>query len=240
MALRWFRRLAPAGEAGEPVPRGLVEGFRAGLEEVVPGWRRRGSRLRGPGGLVVELARRPDHGTSPRHVDVRCSGFPGAGSGLWDCVVGHGADPPGIGRAAGRLWAETTGAAVFEFALSGGGRFAEHFHGDHPGGFPGWHAIVGPAVGIGDSASADALVNWWLENPPPPRLASALLLDLDPGSGPHGIKLMFGGGAEQAIAEVSVNGEAHGPASDALLALDWPRLEPPAFLRTYCLLLHGE
>jgi hypothetical protein len=46
---------------------------------------------------------------------------------------------------------------------------------------------------------------------------------------------MFGGD----IAEVRINGEWSGSACHALLALEWPRLDPVAFLRCFALAVHG-
>ena len=51
----------------------------------------------------------------------------------------------------------------------------------------------------------------------------------------NGIKILFGGD----IAEVRINGSRDEPASAALAALAWPRLDPVAFARCFILAVHG-
>jgi len=52
-----------------------------------------------------------------------------------------------------------------------------------------------------------------------------------------GFKILFGG---EGVGEVRVNGEAHEGASRAVAALPWPRLQPPAFVRSFVILVHRD
>lgn len=220
------------------VDEATYEAFRAVLNEMHPGWFVGSNGLEGPGGAGVRLAHR--HGsTAEGHVDVLFvldEAAPGGGE-LWDCVAGYGATPAARAAAAGRLWAQTTGAAVLELKYSRTGQFADHYRGHDLGGLFGWHTIHGGIVGFGLGDTPGRLQKWWLSNPVLPALSRPLEGSLHERDCPAGLKIMFGG---ESVAEVRVNGVQHDAASAALAALPWPRLHPAGFARSYVLVLHPD
>ncbi len=215
----------------------VTEAFATALESLRGGWIVSDGVI-ALGGLRVEISCGA-HSDNPRHLDVRCelAGAPPGHAGLSDCVVGFGDTHADVGRTAAHIWVSTTASAILELQFSRRGEFASHYHGSEPDGLSGWHVIHGGILGYGDAEHGRTLQRWWVEHPFLPVLARAIAADLEPAAAPHGMKLFFGG---DSVAEVSLNGVRHPAASDALLGLEWPRLSPPAFVRSYVLALHPE
>jgi hypothetical protein len=214
------------------------EAFRDALNALKPGWEVTERGIVGPKGAVVRLLQQHPS-QSEGHVDVQFVLNDGAPVRLtlWDCVAGVGRTPADRAQFAAHLWSQTTAGALLELKYSLRGEFADHFSGDDPAGFQGWHSICGAILGYGHGDSPDQLQQWWLDHPILPVIARALDDSLNEHAGPHGIKILFGG---DGVAEVRLNGEAHGPASEALANLDWPRLDPPGFVRSYVIAVHRE
>ena len=218
--------------------------FRDALNALCIGWRVRGDEVRGPAGTSVHFAQTHES-SSPGHVDVefRCRGrrrllppFRRApGMSLWDCIAGIGETMEERAQFAARAWAQSTGAACLEVSLSGRGDFATHVGSSDSFGFTGWHAIHSPILSYGKGASPATLQAWCEEHPILPTIAEATKDHLKTQDGPCGIKLLLGA---QDIAEVRIDGEHDEAGSAALLALPWPRLDPPAFVRIYAILIH--
>lgn len=217
------------------IPPEVTEAFGAALRSLSDGWvlddgviAREGCR--------VEISR-GTHSNERSHLDVRCeiAALPQGHPGLCDCVVGFGDTDADIGRTAAHIWASTTASAVLELQYSRRGEYAAHYRGSERDGLSGWHVIHGGILGYGNRDHAEALQRWWIDNPLLPVLARSLASDLEEATAPHGIKILFGG---DSIAEVSLDGARHAAASDALLAREWPRLSPPAFVRSYIVALH--
>lgn len=208
------------------------------LNELKPGWIMTDEGLLGPENTRLTLAQH--HGSSSDgHVDVLFEpdkNTPSA-SQLWDCVTGYGPTLEDKAKSAAYLWSQTTAGALLEFKYSGRGEFADHYHGNEPDGFQGWHVLCGAIVGFGHGDSPDILQQWYLKNPILPCLSLALSESLTEQTCPHGIKIFMGG---DGIAEVRLDGERHEVASEALVNLDWPRLDPLGFIRSYLLVLHRE
>lgn len=224
---------AGADDDGLAGPVGL-EAFREKLEAMVPGWRVKEGRIVGPDGGEVRLARRHLRDV-PVHVDVLFVLDAKAGPiGLWDCVVGPGSTQARQAQAAAHIWSQTTGSALLELMYSEG-RFANRVDGDKPGGFRGWHAVHGHILGYGHGDSSYMLQKWLMDYPLLPALQEALGPDVARSPGPHGVKVLFGG---DGIGEIALDGETHPEATRVLLALPWPRLDPPAVVRTYFILVH--
>jgi hypothetical protein len=216
----------------------ILKQFCIKLEELKPGWTIYGSSIVGPDGATVHLSRGL-HSNSPGHIDVRfqLSALTGKHPGLWDCVTGFGETDEDIGRTAAHIWGSTTAPALFELQYSRRGEFADHYRGYESEGFSGWHSITGNIIGYGDEGHASHLQTWWINNPFLPTISLAVEPSLDEMTAPHGLKIFFGGND---IAEVRLNGNRHEGASQALLDLDWPRLTPPAFVRSYIIVIHRE
>jgi hypothetical protein len=157
--------------------------------------------------------------------------------GLWDCVSGFGATPAERAQNAAHLWAGTTAPALLELKYSRRGEFADHYRGHEPDGFPGWHVICGAVMGFGHGDSPQKLQDWWLKNPFLSTLSIALEGSVGEEGCPHGIKIFFGG---DGIEEVRLDGEPHERASARLGTLDWPRIQPAGFVRSYVVVLHRE
>lgn len=150
-----------------------------------------------------------------------------------DCVAGFGATADEAVDQAIRIWLGTTGSAVLEL-LAQDGSFAAHLHSNDAEGFPDWHAIHGGISGFG----SNAIRKWIVDNPLLPRLAPALSGALERDY-LIGIKVLLkGGGKEEEIAEVRVNGIYHDAASQTLAGLNWPRSEDASTARTFVLLVH--
>lgn len=209
--------------------------FAPALNALLPGWVAREGSVYGPAGAVVRFSEEHDLG-SEEHVDVEFildANEPNSPR-IWDCVSGLGNSLVDRARFAAHLWASACGVALLELKYSGRGQFADHYQADESEGLTGWHCICSALLGFGQGRSAEALVAWWTTHPVVlPKIAAAL--QNLPGGGPHGIKIFFGG---QDVAEVRVDGEFHEEASKALQTLNWPRLEPPGFLRAFVLALH--
>lgn len=214
------------------------EAFREVLNAMRPGWIMKEDAIAGPGGAVVRLGENHESEVEG-HVDVQFvlddSSF--RRIELWDCVMGYGETPTDRAQFAAHVWGQTTGVVLLELKYSRTGEFADHLYGTEADGFSGWHAIHGGIIGIGDADSAGKLQQWWLDNPLLPALARCLNESLDEKDGPFGLKILFGG---DEVAEVRVNGERNEVASSMLASLSWPRLDPPAFVRSYVLLVHRE
>jgi hypothetical protein len=76
-----------------------------------------------------------------------------------------------------------------------------------------------------------------MDNPVLPALSLAVDSSLDKLACPHGLKIFFGG---DDVAEVRLNGERHDAATATLAGLNWPRLGPAGFVRSYVVLVHPE
>ena len=214
------------------------EAFCGALNSLKQGWRVTEAGLVGPDHALVRLNRRHSS-DSDGHLDVEFVPDDRAAGrvGLWDCVAEFGVTAGERARNAAHLWAQTTAPALLEFKYSQRGEFADHYHGHEKDGFAGWHVICGAIMGFGHSESPQRLQDWWLKNPLLPRLAATLEGSVDEGRCPHGIKILFGG---DGIAEVRLDGERHERASAILASLDWPRLQPAGFVRSYVVVLHRE
>jgi hypothetical protein len=212
------------------------EAFCRVLNDRHPGWTVTADGITGPERARVRLLQMHE-AQSPGHVDVQFVLDDRAKPAieLWDCVVGFGDTDEARAQCAAKIWGQTTAGVWLELKYSGQGKFADHYHGADPGGFTGWHAIAGAIIGYGSGHSPGVLQDWWLAHPVLPALAAALNGSLVDEKCPYGIKIFFGG---VDVAEVRVNGEPHEAASAALAALPWPRLDPPAFVRSYVVVLY--
>ncbi|MCL2653141.1 MAG: DUF6348 family protein [Propionibacteriaceae bacterium] len=153
---------------------------------------------------------------------------------LFDCVAGIGKTAQDAIRWALNLWIETTGAAVFEL-LHGTGEEADHFSGDDPHGFPGWHMVGSPILGYGIGDSPTAVRDWMSDACPWHDLAPLIVPSL---TRPmlNGVKFFAD---SSGTAEVRVNGVVNDAASEALIAMS-PRTPQWAAARTYLLLVHPD
>ena len=90
----------------------------------------------------------PRHSDSYRHIDLEflLNVDRPAETSLADCATGLAADPEEAAAQAIAAWADTTAAVALEVLEQRGG-YAAHFSPAAPGGFPGWHAIVGGVSG---------------------------------------------------------------------------------------------
>ncbi|MFJ5234871.1 DUF6348 family protein [Kitasatospora sp. NPDC088391] len=198
-------------------------------------WRVEGQEVRGPGALAVRLGE--PHDQHPHHFDLLLladrdrpeTAVPG-------CVTGiDGADQDPVRRGI-EVWAATTGAALIEL-VAHNGRFAGHLDPGDPDGLPGWHAIHGGVVGWGTGGRFHDVQDWLVRNPVLPALADALDGDLGRDQ-LVGVQVLLGSGDGGSDAEVRVHGEVHRAGSEALAALDWPRVaEGAAHARTFVLLV---
>lgn len=212
----------------------FVTAFGLALNTLAPGWKVANEELFGPNNTSVRFAHRHPS-SSGGHIDVE---FVFAnGESIWDCVAGFGQTLLDKARHAAHLWLNTTGVAALEFALSRRGQYADHYDGTDPAGFLGWHAIGGGIIGFGHGDSPDKLQAWWLEQARLPGLSRVIGGDVSESSGLHGIKILLGGNG---VAEVRLDGELHQAATHWLASLDWPRLEPPGFIRSYIILVTSE
>lgn len=193
--------------------------------------------VRSDGSLVVFVAAdlHGDENPHPGHVDIGIALNPEnlEAPVLWDCAVGIGRTPAEVAEYAAFVWLETTAPTVLEL-VEQRGRLAAHLDSGDPDGLPGKHVLHGPvlAFGAGDSTP---LRDWAVDNIVLPALRETLLLRLTGSL--HGVKLLFGGPAGDEVAEVRVDHEYDEASSHALANLPWPRLEKPAFARTYLLVM---
>jgi Family of unknown function (DUF6348) len=202
-----------------------------------PDWTVQGDLVKGPGTVGIRLAE--SHSPSPTHLDLDfiLNLDRPEETTIGDCVTGYGQTGQAGLRSAVETWATVTAATVLEM-LTRNGTYAEHFHGNDPQGFPGWHSIHGPAIGFGH-IDATPLQQWLVNTPILRLLAPSLAGELDRDRF-HGVKLFFGGMAGMEVCEVRVNGRTSEAASDILFEQSWPRLEKMAFCRTFLLLVHPE
>jgi hypothetical protein len=189
----------------------------------------------GPDGCGVALLD-SDHSDSPRHLDLAFArSFQHPETSIYDCVQAPGAtDEESWGHAVD-LWAATTAVAVIE-SLAMNRQYAAHVNAAAENGFAGWHAVLGGIMGWGLD-DPDRLPAWIQHHALLPILAPELTGDLDRPEY-NGIKIFFGGQGDGETAEVRVNNRVHRQASEALLALDWPRSRD--YVRTFVLLLHPQ
>lgn len=215
----------------------FANAFAEVLNGVMPGWVVEQDMIRGPEDAAVRFgARHPV--SSPGHADVEFSFEDRAADSLrlWDCVVGFGEDLQARARNAATIWGSTSAMALLEFKYSRRGKYADHYMSHEATGLTGWHAICSPIIGWGQGDGGRELQEWWTRHEQVlPALAPALQ-DLQDNL-PHAIKVFLGG---QDVAEVRVDGEHHDAASDALLALDWPRQDPASFVRAFVIAIHRE
>lgn len=214
------------------------EAFRDALNALKPGWVVVGNEIIGPNGAAVRLDQQHES-SNLGHYDVqfvldRDSSRP---VDLWDCVGGAGATEAERARFAAQMWSLTTAGTVLELKYSGRGEFADHYRGSEPDGFAGWHAIHGAIIGFGAGDNGNVLQKWWIANPVLPAIAAVLAPALGEDHAPYGVKILFGGNG---VGEVRVNGHVHEAASTTVANLPWPRLHPPAFVRSYVLLIHPD
>jgi hypothetical protein len=201
-------------------------------------WTVDGDLVRGPGTTAVVLAEL--HGAAPAHLDL---GFVlnrerADTPVIWDCAAGIGATEEAKLRRAVETWATCTAPVVLEL-LTQKGRFADHYQGDDPDGFAGWHAIHGPWLGWGTGDGPNELQRWALDHPLLPLLRSPVRPELDRAE-LNGVKILFGASPTGETAEVRINGTARPGPSTELLALGWPRPAGHAYVRAFVLLVHED
>lgn len=227
MSLIW-RRKRDDQPAAERLPDlEFLALVKAGLEELAPGVTRgaelKGNSLLSPSGWAVGVM--PcDHG-GDHHYSVVA--FPDVGMQPdVPCFVGCVGAVTGNPRHATDSWVETAGACLLEL-LDRRGRFAHHAGPDHEHGVPGWHMIASGAVGVGfDVSENQRMQTALLDANVLHRIADTFAADLE---SPYfnGVKVFYGGRPGGMAAEVRINGERHGAASAAMVALDLP--EPTTF-----------
>ena len=117
--------------------------------------------LTGPERAMVRLGQQHASGNDG-HVDVQFvfNDRASTKSELWDCVSGFGETALEQAQTAAQFWANTTAPALLEFKYSHRGEFADHYRGDDPSGFTGWHVICGGILGVGHDDSPGKLQNW--------------------------------------------------------------------------------
>ena len=159
---------------------------------------------------------------------------------IWDCVLGHFADVDASAVEVVNAWHQSAYATVAQL-YDQGGTHAVDMHGSEPEGMPGWHVILSPIQGYGEPESeAEVLGRWLADNPILPALAPAFAQSVDPGTAPHGAKILIGGSPEGRVAEVRIAGVVNPDISAALDALAWPTPAAPAVARVYALFVHQE
>lgn len=208
------------------------------LSGLVGTWTLDGDVLRGENGVAVRPA--SPHSDEPRHLDLEfVLGIDGPDElTVPGCATGVGTDLGAALEQAAQAWVETTGVTVLEL-LTQRGDFASHFRGDDDGAVAGWHTIVGAISGWGMPPDHEAAQRWMADRLPWAELSPVITAALDR---PHlnGVRLFIGGSVEQSTAEVQINGVRDDAASDALLALDWPRPQKMSVARTFLLLVHRD
>jgi hypothetical protein len=193
-----------------------------------------GPLLKGPGTFGVRVG--PAHSDSYRHIDLEfLLNVDRADSAIIDCSSGLAADPEEATRQAVAAWVDTTACVALEVA-EGRGRLATHFPAGTPGGFPGWHTIVGSIVSWG-AAGSSAKQQWFFDTSPWAALAPVITGGLDRDF-LNGVRLFVGQSATYQSCEVKINGRLHKESSAALANLDWPRTQQMTAARTFVLLVH--
>lgn len=197
-----------------------------------------GPLLRGPGTLGVRIGER--HSDSYRHIDLEflLNVDRADETSLPDCASGLASDPGEAARQAVGAWADTTASVALEL-LEQRGKYATHFAPGVPGGFPGWHAIVGGVSGWGTGADAAAKRQWVAGTCPWAGLAPAISTGL---ARPflNGIRIFIGQGGDYENCEVKINGMLHEPSTAALTAMNWPRTTQMSTAKVFLLLVHPE
>jgi hypothetical protein len=192
--------------------------------------------IRSEGTPTVYVADLHDHEDQhPGHVDIGFALNPEHPEApvLWDCATGVGQTPREVAERAAYVWLQTTAPTVLE-VLEQRGRLATHLASDDPDGLPGMHCLHGPVLGFG-ACDVTPLRDWAADNIVLPALRETLIPHI---TGPlHGIKLLFGGTAGNEVAEVQVDHAVDEASSRVLASLTWPRLEKPAFVRAYLLVM---
>ncbi|GHJ48316.1 hypothetical protein Cs7R123_56580 [Catellatospora sp. TT07R-123] len=196
-----------------------------------------GPLLRGPGTVGVLL--QDNHTDHDNHLDLvlLLNVDRPADTSIVDCTSGLGADLRDQWRQAVDSWAELTAATAIEL-MQPANKWADHLHGDNPNGVLGWHAILPGYYGFGVGPVGE-LPQWAADTPLLPLLAPHLEAEAD-REFLNGVKILFGGPAGRETAEVRVNGRVAEAASEALLALPWPRPQRPAYTKTFVLMVHRE
>ena len=151
-----------------------------------------------------------------------------------DCTLGLAADPVEAARQAIQAWIETCLVTVLEM-VEQKGRLASHFTSGDPGGFAGWHAILGSVTGWSVDGS-HVKQEWFVEATPWSTLAPVIATGLDRPF-LNGIRMLVGQGGDFTECEVRINGRRHEPSEAALAALDWPRTDHFGLARTFVLLV---
>jgi hypothetical protein len=247
--MRWWRGKAESTASGPSSGKDAPEPARLSDERVleIVGMKLAGMAgewvlepgllLRGPGTFAVRVAASDEGGF--RHVDLEflLNADQADQTSLVDCTQGFADDPEeAIGQAVD-AWAAMTASVAFEL-VEQEGRFANHFAPGEPGGFPGWHTIIGGIVDWGvDPASASAKQQWFAGTSPWSELAPVIASGLDRDS-LNGIRLFVGQGGRIESCEVKINGRLHGPSTAALSAMNWPRSKRMSTAKVFLLLVH--
>lgn len=232
----------PSGVAEERLPDAEVLAVVAERLTELGGkpWRVEGGWAKGPGSTAVVLGE--EHTGTAGHLDllfVLNTDRPETTT-VVDCVVGYGTTVRDKIHRAVETWATTTAVTLLEL-LEHKGRLADHLPSHAGDGFPGWHAIHGGIIGWGTGEGHGAVQDWAAGHPLLPALAPALAAEGFERDHLIGLKLFFGSHNGKDTAEVRVNGQVSGTASQALLGLDWPRRDTGgAYARTFVLLVHAD
>lgn len=202
-------------------------------------WRvQSGQLLKGPGTAGVRLG--PRHSDSYRHIDLEflLNVDRADETSLPDCATGLAADPQEATRQAIAAWADTTASVALEL-LEQQGRYATGLGPGVPGGFPGWHAIVGGVSGWGLGEDSTAKQLWVADTCPWTELASVIAAGL---TRPflNGVRLFIGQGGDFEDCEVKINGHLHEPSTAALAAMNWPRTAKMSTAKVFLLLVHPQ
>jgi hypothetical protein len=204
------------------------------LAEVGGDWRMTDGPMLRSGSVGVRVL--PSDSDDYRHLDLEIllnADRPDAPT-VVDCTLGIAADPVEAAGQAIQAWIETCLVTVLE-VVEQRGRLATHFRSADPGGFAGWHTIVGSVTGWSVDGSQDKQ-EWFAEAMPWSTLAPVIATGLDR---PYlnGIRMLVGQGADFTECEVRINGRRHEPSAEALAALDWPRTARFGLARTFVLLV---
>lgn len=226
------------GTPSSPVPDERVLEFAgqrlaelAGRWQVVPG-----PLLKGPGTLGVRVAARDSDNF--RHVDLEflLDIDRAAETSIVDCAIGFAREPEDAIRQAVAIWVDTTASVALELTRRQG-TFATHYGPDNPGGFPGWHTIIGAISGWGLGDSLDAKQQWAAETSPWTALAPVIATGLDR---PYlnGVRIFVGQGGDFESCEVKINGSLHEPSTAVLASMNWPRTAQMSTAKAFLLLVH--
>jgi hypothetical protein len=203
------------------------------VAEVGGAWRLADGPMLRAGSVGVRVL--PPHDDDYRHLDLEIllnADRPDAPT-IVDCSLGLSADPVEATREAIRAWIETCLVTALEM-IQQRGQLASHFRSSEPGGFAGWHAIVGSVTGW--SAGSRSKQEWFVEAMPWSVLAPVITPALDRPF-VNGVRMLVGQGGDFTECEVRINGRRHEPSSAVLAALDWPRTDDFGLARTFVLLV---